>query len=103
MNFQQFWKKLSVELKKNKKFKTLRRSNLFNAYILDYQTITVIPNHTKKSRQIKIVEFQGMWNIMKNDIRNERYINSKKRYYSFWSSSYINALIDHIIKEHNME
>ena len=103
MNFQQFWKKLFVELKQNKKFKTLKRSKLFDADIIDYQTIIITPNHTKKPRKIKINEFQGMWNIMKNDIRSERYINSKKRYYSFWSSSYISTLIDYVVKGQNMQ
>ena len=44
-----------------------------------------------------------MRNIMKNDIRSQRYINTDKRYYTFWSSSYINALIDYIVKDQDMQ
>ena len=101
MNFQQFWKKLSIELRQDKKFKTLKRVKIFEASLID-NTI-VIKRDSIRVRTILIKQFQEMWNIMKNDVRNERYINTNKRYYSFWSYSYINALIDHIVKDQNME
>ncbi len=101
MNFQEFWRRLSVELKTNKKFKTLKRSKPFEAYA-DINTITVIPN-SNKPRPVPIKEFQKMWEIMKNHIRSERYVNTNRRYSSSHNSSYISALIDHVVSDHNME
>ncbi len=102
MNFQEFWKKLTNELKHQEKYRTLKHSKLFEAVLVDSNTI-IIKRDSKRVRTITINQFQSMWAIMKNDVRNERYINTKKRYYSFWSSSYVNALIDHVVSDKNME
>ena len=102
MNFQEFWKKLTNELKNKKKYRTLKYLKIFEAVLVDSNTI-IIKRDSKRVRTITIKQFRGMWEIMKKDVRNERYINTKKRYYSFWSSSYINALIDHVVSDKNME
>lgn len=102
MDFQEFWRKLYAELKHNHNFKTKSQEKSFQANLRDPSTIVVIPT-TDDSRPIPIEQFQGMWNIMKNDVRSERYVNTNKRYYSFWSSSYISALIDHIVADQKME
>ncbi len=103
MDFQEFWKKLSVELKHSKRFKTLIQNKWFEVSSVDTSSIEVIPDSTKESRKIPIWQFQGMWHIMKNDPRNERYLNTNKRYYSFWSYSYINTLIDHVVADQGMK
>ena len=103
MDFQEFWRKLSVELKHSKRFKTLRRNNVFDASCADASSVEVIPDSTRESRRILIEQFQGMWYIMKNEPRSKRYVNSNQRYYSFWNSSYISALIDHIVADQGMK
>ena len=103
MRFEQFWEKLYVELKHSKRFKALKRHTSFEAYFADADTVIVTPDSTKIDRKVSSKEFEGMWNIMKNDIKSQRYVNTNKRYYTFWSSSYINALIDHIVKDQDMQ
>ena len=103
MRFEQFWEKLYVELGHNKRFRALKRSTSFEVYFADADMVIVTPDSTKIDRKVSRREFEGMWNIMKNDIRSQRHINTNKRYYSFWSSSYINALIDRIVQDQGMQ
>jgi len=103
MRFQEFWRMLSVELGAGKKFKTLKRLKPFEAWLSEANAVTVTPRSTGEPRRIPAGEFQGMWEIMKGDMRSERYVNTDGRYYSFWSSSYINKLIDHVVGDQNME
>ena len=102
MNFQEFWKKLTDELEHQEEYRTLKQSKVFRAVREDSNTINITPD-SKEVRLVPINQFREMWEIMKNDVRSERYINTNKRYYSFWSSSYINALIDHVVSDKNME
>ena len=103
MDFQEFWRKLSVELKHSKRFKTLKQSKPFDARCVDTSSIEVIPDSTGESRRIQIEQFQGMWYIMKNEPRSKRYVNTNQRYYSFWNSSYISALIDDVVANQDMK
>ena len=103
MKFQEFWIQLSRKLPRCRKFRTLSRSKPFEAYLLDGNTIKVIPGSTKEPRPVKMTEFQKMWDIMKGDIRSERYKNRKKRYYPFWNQAYVSALIDYVVADQNME
>jgi len=103
MKFQEFWRTLSAELNAGKTFRTLKRLEPFEARLSEAGAVTVTPQSTGEPRRIPVGEFQGMWEIMKNDMRSERYVNRKHRYYSFWSSSYINRLIDHVVGDQDME
>ena len=103
MEFQQFWSKLSIELRSKKQFHTLKRLSKFEARFQYPDIITVTPASTSITREIPMTQFQGMWNLMKDDLRNERYVNTGKRFYTYWSSSYISTFIDHIVKDQNME
>ncbi len=102
MKFQQFWQKLSTEIRYGRKFTTLTRKIEFEASMNDSTTVAVMPS-TEIVREIPMEQFQGMWDIMKDDIRTERYVNTNKRYYSYWSSSYISALIDHVVQDQDMQ
>ena len=66
-------------------------------------TVTVIPGSTGITRPIPMNQFCEMWEIMKNDIRSERYVNKRKRYHDYWNPSYINTLIDHVVQDQCME
>ena len=79
MRFEQFWERLYVELGHNKRFRALKRSTSFKAYFADADTVIVTPDSTKIDRKVARREFEGMWNIMKNDIRSQRHIDTNKR------------------------
>ena len=76
---------------------------VFEARVENANTIQIVPQSTKIPRSIKIDEFQAMWNLMKNDVRNERYISTNGRYAQFYNPVYVSALIDHIVGDQNME
>jgi len=103
VKFQEFWRALSAELSTRKTFRTMKRLKPFEARLTDMNAVTVTPQSTGIERLVPIGEFQGMWEIMKNDMRSERYVNRNKRYYSFWSSSFISRLIDHVVGDQRME
>jgi len=103
MKFQEFWKVLAAELNTGKKFNTMKSLKPFEARLSDTSAVTVTPQSSGEPRLVPIRQFQEMWEIMKNDMRSERYVNRNKRYYSFWSSSYINKLIDHVVGDQHME
>jgi len=103
VRFREFWMALSAELNAPKQFRTLKRLKLFDARLYGRDVVTVTPQSTGEPRLIPVGQFQGMWEIMKNDMRSQRYVNSNRRYYSFWSSAYINKLIDHVVGDQHME
>ena len=103
MKFQGFWRRLCAELQQTKEFQTLKQGKVFEAWAVDTNTIQIVPQSTKIPRPVKIIEFQAMWNMMKNDVRNERYINTKGRYTQFFNPVYVSALVDHIVGDQNME
>ena len=103
MNFQQFWERLSTEIKTTQTFQTHKRDIKFDAIMIDTRTVQVTPHSSKEPRRVPISQFQDMWKIMKNDPYDKRYIGTNGRYDSFWSSSYVCALVDHIVSHHNME
>lgn len=102
MDFREFWTRLIAELARPKKFETLKLSRRFEAVRGDHDAIVITPDQCDY-RSVSIKEFRSMWDIMKNDARRERYVNTNKRYYSFWNSSYVSALIDHIVSDQDME
>ena len=102
MDFEEFWAKLSLDLKVQKEFVTLKRMKKFEAVMADSQTVTVTPSSTKTSRSVPVSMFRQMWDIMKNDIRSERHVGRKGRYSRFWSQSYVNALIDYVVGSQDM-
>ncbi|MDE0089812.1 MAG: hypothetical protein OXP12_00385 [Thaumarchaeota archaeon] len=103
MDFGEFWAGLSLELKTRREFRTLKRSKTFEVRMADPWTVTVTPSSTRMSRGVRMNEFQQMWDIMKDDIRSERYVNSDGRYSEFWNPSYVNALIDHVVGDQDMQ
>ena len=102
MDFNEFWDTLSVEPEREKEFRTLKRSKACKARITDSDVVTVTPG-SRDEREIPKDQFREMWDIMKDDVRNERYVNTNKRYYKFWSSSYVSALIDHVVGNQSMQ
>ena len=102
MDCNEFWANLSVKLKNEKDCRTLKRSKPFKARIKDSNTVIVTPG-SGDARKVTKDQFCRMWSLMKYDSRSNRYINTNKRYYDFWSSSYISALIDCVVGNQNME
>ena len=102
MNFQEFWRRLQAELQQPKKLPTLAEGETFEARVEDPNTISVVPQSTKELRSVQKSEFQDMWDIMKNYAGNERYISTKGRYSQFYHSSYVRALVHHIVGGQNM-
>ena len=104
MDFEEFWRRLSVELMSPRTFKTLVQSKAFEAEISDrYMLVTVTPESSDIPRDVDVDDFRQMWDMMKDDIRSERYVNRKRRYYDYRSVSYICALIDHVVADQDME
>ena len=103
MNFQQFWERLSTEIKTSKTFQTLVQNTEFDVIMTDTSTVQVTPHSTKIPRIVPISQFQDIWNIMKNDPYEKRYISTNKRYDNFWSIVYVCALVDRIVSHQNME
>ena len=106
MDFGQFWDRLSKELKGTGKFYTLVPSKEFKAIMTDSCTVTATPESStqkesveKEERPIKKDEFQQMWNMIKDDIRSERYIRSNGCFKKSWNHAYICALIDHVVRD----
>ena len=102
MDFQEFWSKITGELGNKKEFRTLDRQYVFDAVADTPDIITATPSSTGIARDIPKEQFQSMWDIMKNDIRSERYKSTKDRYSPFWSRVYVSALIDHIVADQDM-
>lgn len=69
----------------------------------DSRAVTVTLGSTGMPRCVRMIEFQQMWSIMKDDARSERYANSDGRYSEFWNPSYVNALIDHVVEDQDMQ
>ena len=103
VDFEEFWGRLSAELRHGRKFSTLVQKKTFEAQMTHRDVVTVRPGSTGTKRDIPMKQFRGMWDIMKNDVGSKRYVDSNERYYDFRSSSYINALIDHVVKDQRME
>ena len=103
MDFDEFWRILSECLKHTKKFKTLTQEKTFEATMTDHETVTVTPDSTSEKRDVKKNEFRQMWDIMKNDKREERYVSRDGRYRDFWNPAYVNALIDYKVGDQDMQ
>ena len=102
MKFQEFWKKLSADIRYHKKFTTLYQNVGFEAIMKSKLVVQVTPS-TKRNRDIPIYEFQRMWNIMKNDSYTDRYLNTNGRFFFSKNSSYIRAMIDSIVHDGDMQ
>lgn len=110
MDFGQFWDRLPKELKATGKFYTLKQSKEFKATMTDSCTVTATPKSStqktsveKEERPIKKDEFQQMWDMIKDDIRSERYVGSNGRFKKFWNPAYVCALIDHVVGDRDMQ
>ena len=103
MDFEEFWGVLSAELRHKRKFSTLVQHKTFEAQMAHKNTVTVLPGSTGTKRPVPMKQFRGMWDIMKNDVKSKRYLHTNERYYDFRSSSYVNALIDHVVGDQRME
>lgn len=116
MNFQEFWKKLQVELKQEKKFETLKYKRKFKAY-LEYNkneeyVVRVMPESGKIRGPIPSNEFKGIWNDVKKYSNETRFVNKDGRLGSFlrkngersnsMNMSYILKLVQHIVKNQKM-
>lgn len=103
MDFDEFWVWLAMKLGSRGTFKTLKQSSVFEAVMINPYEVVVEPKSTGEPRVVRKKEFQQMWDIMKDDIRSQRYVNRNGRYYEFWSMSYIGALIDDIVADQPMQ
>lgn len=100
MNFAAFWSALRSKLITHYKFKTMRQSRPFEARMSD-NSVHITPESRNK-RNVYMKEFQGIWNIAKNDARDQRCINKGGRYTQFFNPSYVTALIDFIVEDQEM-
>ena len=102
MNFNEFWQLLSAELKTRNKFQTMEQSKQFEARMSGNNAVTITPESTRKSRDVKINEFMKIWRIGKTLSRSTRYVSVNGRYSQFWSPVYVCTLIDHIVGDQDM-
>jgi len=117
MKFQEFWKKLKVELKQGKKFETLARNRKFKArlgYVKDDLVVLATPDYSQIQRgRIPYNEFEGVWNNAKKYSKETRFTNKNGRLVSFINKngtkgksknlSYIVTLISNIVKNQDMQ
>ncbi len=117
MKFQEFWKELQVELRKDKEFKTLKQNKKFKACfdhnkkgdLFVHVTLTL----GEPRGQIPFNEFEGIWDNVKRYSRETRFVNKSGRLESYIKQNgetgktvhvpYIITLIDHVLKNQNME
>ena len=116
MNFQEFWTELQVELKDYKEFKTLAQHKEFKARFERNKKGDLFVQVTLKlgepRGQIPFNEFEGIWDTAKSRSRENRFVNKDGiEEYTRQDGeigrtvhvSYITAMIDHIVKDSNME
>lgn len=113
MNFKMFWNILKNELGKEKEFKTLARKKKFTAkfqYNNNREAHIIITVNSK--RTVERREFKGVWDNSKTHLRKTRFKNIKElKSYTRQDGklgksvhvSYISSLIDHIVKDENMD
>ena len=102
MEFQEFWVKLSGEIRPSKKFTTMDQKIGFEVRMNGRSAVRVTPS-TKKDRDITMNEFQKIWDLMKDDIPDERHISKGGRYSFSVNASYIIAMIDSIVHDGAMQ
>ena len=115
MNFQQFWKKLEIELKDKNNFKTTSQEKKFTAkiqYDEDKESIILITPESQSDRGVTYREFEGVWNNIKSIDKENRFINKDGRLNRYTRKdgmdgktinlSYIIALIYHIVQNQDM-
>ncbi len=116
MNFEQFWKKLQLELKQEKEFTTLKQNKKFKVrlgYVEDKLVVLITPHDSQIQRgRIPRNEFEGIWNNAKIYSPETRFVNKNKRLESFTNKngtkgksmqvSYIVTLIKHIVRNQEM-
>ena len=56
MNFQEFWKKLTNELKNKKKYRTLKYLKIFEAVLVDSNTIII----KRDSKRVRNYHYQAI-------------------------------------------
>lgn len=108
---------MQTELKQEKEFKTLKQKKRFKARLEYTQkrdlVVCVTPKLGVPRGQIPSNEFKGIWDTAKKYSHETRYVNKNRRLESYskqtggignsFQVSYITALIDHIVKDQNME
>jgi len=117
MNFNEFWKKLQVELKQEKKFETLKQKRKFQArleHIKQELVVLITPERSQIQRgRIPYNEFEGIWNDAKKYPHETRFVNKNGRLGSFINKngyegksnnlSYILKLFKLIVRNQDME
>lgn len=117
ISFKEFWVLLQDELKQEKEFVTLKQGRKFKARFEKNKNgenvVIITPKHSETQRgSIPYNEFEGIWNNIKDrsyETRFENYDDMKsytKKDDEIGKSmqvSYITALINHIVKNQNME
>ena len=116
MNFQEFWTELQVELKEYKEFKTLKQGKEFKARFERNKKGDLFVQVTLKlgepRGQIPFNEFEGIWDTAKNRSRENRFVNKggleeyTKQDGEIGKTvhvSYIAAIINHVVKDCDME
>ena len=104
MDFDEFWQLLQECLKNPKQFRTLGgRNKPFEAVMKDSQTVIATPGSGKPRPIRKEKDFRRMWNLMKDDIRSERYVNRNGRFDWCYHPVYICALIDYKVGDRKMQ
>ena len=103
MDFDGFWQMLSECIRQPKGFETRGRGKPFRAVMKDSQTVIATPESSGKPRPVKRKDFRRMWNLMKNDDRNERCVSRGGRYGWCYHPVYICALIDYKVRGQKMQ
>jgi hypothetical protein len=116
MNFKEFWNTLQNELKQEKELVTLRQKRKFKAclgYVKEELVVLVTPESSMIQRgRIPHNEFEGIWNDVKTYSHETRFVNKDGRLGSFINKngkkgtsnnlSYIIKLIEHVVKDQDM-
>ena len=117
MDFQEFWNELKVELKQEKKFRTLTQGNTFTAYFEPDKDgepfLRIMTDNGIIRGRIPDYEFNGVWDNVKQWPNSTRLVNRGGRLESYpkktggigksMQVAYIVALIKHIVNDQKME
>lgn len=101
--FDEFWQKLSIDLKYGKSLKTLKGEGQFDAIMSEGQALINVTPSGGSTRRIKKDEFYKIWDVMKHDNSSDRYVDKDGRYSSNCPDyPYITTLIQRIVGDQVM-
>jgi hypothetical protein len=104
MKFEKFWTIFINDLRKKKKFQTTIEFKEFNAKTRDNNSVTVIPNSSRKSKTVTKYQMQRAWKIAKElKVIEYRFVYSTYKNYGMRHSSYIASFVYYYIGRKSME